>query len=199
MEDVHFVSKLVLRTGNVALFFLPSCVSENPVVEVGLITTIWRGVKVPKPFSGECGVNAVVAFRAIELELADKECLLGIGRGVTFQCIFLLFSRVWDCILLWDDVGNRLESWWNHWQWWYMIFRISAGSSFKVIPNRSPNIMFAFHQAQQSRGQINKLEMFLSIKCLGSQNWRSDRNSGYQVLLLVYQVFLDRFWCQVIL
>jgi len=56
----------------VILFTLPSS-GEVPPVELGLVLTVWRGVKNPKPFLGAVNVASSVAFRVLQLEIGDQE------------------------------------------------------------------------------------------------------------------------------
>lgn len=61
-----------LRPGNVILFTLPSS-GEVPPVELGMILTVWRGVKAPTPFAGAVNVASSVAFRVLQLEIGEEE------------------------------------------------------------------------------------------------------------------------------
>ena len=42
-------------------------------IEIGMIMTLWKGLRKPKQFSGEVAVNSVVAFRVIALEQANTD------------------------------------------------------------------------------------------------------------------------------
>ena len=66
------------RPGHVVLFALPN---QDPKggVELGLILTVWKGVKAPKQQSGECSINSCVAFRAVCLDPCEphqERCLV---------------------------------------------------------------------------------------------------------------------------
>ena len=52
------------------LFQLPGAVgSDNQFVEMGLVVSVWRGIKVPKLYTGAVNVNSCVAFRVISLDM----------------------------------------------------------------------------------------------------------------------------------
>jgi len=38
-------------------------------VELGFVTSVWRGVKSPKLFSGESSISSCMAFRVIALDM----------------------------------------------------------------------------------------------------------------------------------
>ena len=60
-----------LRPGTVVLFSLPVS-AKRPQVEVGVVLTVWRGLKNPRPHGGEVKVASCVAFRVVKLDLADQ-------------------------------------------------------------------------------------------------------------------------------
>ena len=60
-----------LRPGHVVLFSLPGH-SKRPQVEVGLVLTVWRGLKNPRPHGGEVKVASCVAFRVVQLDLHNQ-------------------------------------------------------------------------------------------------------------------------------
>ena len=60
----------LLRPGNIVLFFTPA---QKPVVQLGMIIAVWRGLKQPKLFAGETPISSCPAFRAIELGRGDSE------------------------------------------------------------------------------------------------------------------------------
>ena len=68
------------RSGHVILFSLPSD-SVQPQVELGMVMTVWRGVKNPRPHSGDVQVNSCVAFRAVQLAMETEETALGLDWG----------------------------------------------------------------------------------------------------------------------
>jgi len=68
------------RPGHVVVFHLPSCGKDGEHhLEVGLVLSVWKGVKKPKQISGECSVTACMAFRAVALDM-DNEA--GDGRVI---------------------------------------------------------------------------------------------------------------------
>ena len=44
---------------------------KNSHIEVGLLMTVWKGLKSPKPHAGEVPVQSCVAFRAVQLSPSD--------------------------------------------------------------------------------------------------------------------------------
>ena len=67
------VKFLGVRSGQVILFTPPGNSATKPAVEVGMLLTLWRGVKSPKPVTSSLSVNSCVAFRVVQLELAQEE------------------------------------------------------------------------------------------------------------------------------
>ena len=59
---------VTMRPGNVILFNTPSKHSE---LQVGLVLSVWKGVKAPRLYSGETPIDSCVAFRAVELSMED--------------------------------------------------------------------------------------------------------------------------------
>ena len=60
------------RTGQVVVFLLPAVGAAAPEHKVGLVLSVWKGVKVPKVISGPCHINCCNAFRAVTMH-ADGE------------------------------------------------------------------------------------------------------------------------------
>ena len=60
------------RSGHIILFSLP-CDSAQPQLELGMILTVWRGIKNPRPHSGDVQVASCVAFRAVQLAMENEE------------------------------------------------------------------------------------------------------------------------------
>lgn len=54
------------------LFQLPET-QEHSGIELGMVLSVWKGVKNPRLFAGETHVNSCVAFRAVALEMVDQE------------------------------------------------------------------------------------------------------------------------------
>lgn len=55
----------MLRPGNVVLFHTPSASSH---VELGLVLSCWKGVRMPKLHSSETRIDNCSAFRAVVLD-----------------------------------------------------------------------------------------------------------------------------------
>ena len=56
------------------VFFLPSSGNEKePVLEIGLVMSVWKGIKFPKVTAGDCHVNSCMAFRAVSLQMEDED------------------------------------------------------------------------------------------------------------------------------
>lgn len=66
-----FAQLLQPRPGAVVLFIAPG--HDANLVEVGLVTSIWRGVKAPRLYSGETPLNSIFAFRVLQLEIVLKD------------------------------------------------------------------------------------------------------------------------------
>ena len=60
------------RPGNVVLFQLPNNTAKG-AIELGMILSVWRGVKQPRVFSGPVHVNSCIAFRALALSMSDED------------------------------------------------------------------------------------------------------------------------------
>lgn len=60
----------------VVVFHLPSQGDNRPAqLDIGLIVSIWKGVKDPKIYSGEVPVSGCMAFRALSLEMVLEDSL----------------------------------------------------------------------------------------------------------------------------
>ena len=64
------------RSGNVVLMKLPG-LRADAGTDIGLVMTVWRGVKDPRPCATEVPIKGCVAFRAISLSMTDpcQDCL----------------------------------------------------------------------------------------------------------------------------
>ena len=60
------------RPGHIVLFQLPESHAHSSV-ELGLVLSIFKGIKAPKVFSGEASVKSIMAFRAVGLDMVDQE------------------------------------------------------------------------------------------------------------------------------
>eukprot|EP00435_Cladocopium_sp_Y103_P032820 s4175_g8.t1 len=73
--ELPMASPDVIRSGHIVLFSLP-CDSAEPQIELGMILTVWRGIKSPKPHSGDVQVTSCVAFRTVQLAMENQEAAL---------------------------------------------------------------------------------------------------------------------------
>lgn len=56
------------------VFHLPTAAPDGKHhLEVGMVVSVWKGVKKPRLHSAESHINSVVAFRAISLNIADED------------------------------------------------------------------------------------------------------------------------------
>lgn len=56
------------------VFILPSCSSDKePLLEIGLVMSVWKGIKDPKIVATDCHVNSCMAFRAVTLQMEDED------------------------------------------------------------------------------------------------------------------------------
>lgn len=53
------------------LFQMPNCCTQKGV-EMGLVISVWRGIKAPKLFSGSTNVSSCVAFRVVVLDMEEN-------------------------------------------------------------------------------------------------------------------------------
>ena len=63
---------IFLRPGQVIVFQIPGA-STKASVEVGMVLTVWKGVKAPKQFGGPVPVGSCCAFRAVALDVEDPD------------------------------------------------------------------------------------------------------------------------------
>ena len=63
---------LHLRPGHVVLLQLPKAEGHGGI-ELGFLTSVWKGIKAPKIFAGETPVNSCLAFRAIAMNMVNQE------------------------------------------------------------------------------------------------------------------------------
>ena len=80
------------RPGNIVLFHLPTvgAASKQPQLELGMVVSVWKGIKQPKAFSGEVSIQTCTAFRAITLDLEAEQ----VDQDLFFQCKNQVF--VWE-------------------------------------------------------------------------------------------------------
>ena len=75
--NYHFVENpwvLWIRPGHIVIFHLPATgPNSDPHLEIGMILSVWKGIKAPKLCAGECHVNSCTAFRAVSLDIVDEE------------------------------------------------------------------------------------------------------------------------------
>ena len=74
------------RPGNVVLFHLPDG-NPNPGVEMGLVITVWRGVKQPKINTRATPCASCRAFRVVSLDMD--------GDHVAARLHFLAHQHFW--------------------------------------------------------------------------------------------------------
>lgn len=55
------------------VFHLAGDGSGEPSLELGLVLSVWKGIKSPKLVATECHVNACTAFRAVSLDILDED------------------------------------------------------------------------------------------------------------------------------
>ena len=61
------------------LFQLPNQDADGGI-ELGLILSVWKGIKNPRLHSGETAVNSVMAFRCVCLSMIDQDFWLLLKR-----------------------------------------------------------------------------------------------------------------------
>lgn len=61
------------------LFNLPSCVTRDGI-EMGLIVSVWRGLRSPHLFSGGSRVESCPAFRAVLLDMEEDDKSLSLHK-----------------------------------------------------------------------------------------------------------------------
>ena len=65
----HSLSSFLLRAGNVVLFHTPT---KKITVELGLVISVFKGVKAPKLHPGDVPISSCSAFRVLQLDLEDE-------------------------------------------------------------------------------------------------------------------------------
>ena len=110
---MRFICRLLhLRAGNVVLYHVPGGKSGAPGLDVGVVTSVWKGIKAPRVVSDAVHVNSCSAFRVIALSLDhDKERSLGIldvSTKNTTTSILGCSVRMASVIPLRCDLCNRL-------------------------------------------------------------------------------------------
>ena len=63
--DLPVASPERIMPGHIVIF--------RPHLEIGMILSVWKGIKAPKLCAGECHVNSCTAFRAVSLDIVDEE------------------------------------------------------------------------------------------------------------------------------
>ncbi len=69
----RFFGSSLLRPGNVVVFHLAGDGSGEPTLELGLVISVWKGIKSPKLVATECHVNSCMAFRAVSLDILNED------------------------------------------------------------------------------------------------------------------------------
>ncbi len=77
-----------VRPGNVVLFQVPS-EKEKSGIEIGLVTTIWKGVRNPKIVTSEISINACWAFRVVVLGVEMNPAKVRVWMGLEFWNVVL--------------------------------------------------------------------------------------------------------------
>lgn len=72
VQTAAYGKPLLSRPGHCVLFQLAGA-KGNSGVELGVIVSVWRGIKAPKVYAGEVHVNSCPAFRAVALDLQSKD------------------------------------------------------------------------------------------------------------------------------
>eukprot|EP00435_Cladocopium_sp_Y103_P053525 s768_g17.t1 len=60
-----------LTPGNVVVFHTPR--RKDSYLDIGMVLSVWKGIKQPRLYSGETPINSCTAFRVLSLELADQD------------------------------------------------------------------------------------------------------------------------------
>ena len=69
------------------VFHLPSSAADKvPDLEIGLVLSVWKGIKSPKVVASDCHVNSCMTFRAISLDLVGQawqySCREALSRSI---------------------------------------------------------------------------------------------------------------------
>ncbi|CAK9003093.1 ZnF_CDGSH domain-containing protein [Durusdinium trenchii] len=59
-----------LMPGNCVIFIKPK---QPPEFEIGMVLTVWKGIKNPRQFGGEVPINSISAFRVLVLDMKSQE------------------------------------------------------------------------------------------------------------------------------
>lgn len=46
---------------------------QPPEFEIGMVLTVWKGIKNPRQFGGEVPINSISAFRVLVLDMKSQE------------------------------------------------------------------------------------------------------------------------------
>lgn len=58
------------RPGSIVLFCTPC---KKPVIEVGMVVSVWKGLRAPRLHASAVPVGSCLAFRALRLDMADEQ------------------------------------------------------------------------------------------------------------------------------
>ena len=73
------------RNGHIILFQLPNRDVDGGL-ELGMVMSIWKGVRNPRLITGDSPINSVVAFRAVALEMVNEE---KVWNTLDICCIYI--------------------------------------------------------------------------------------------------------------
>ena len=68
--DPYLYTPVSLRSGNVILFHKPC---KDGGVDIGLVLTVWKGVKNPRQSTGEVAIASCSAYRVVVLDKKSQD------------------------------------------------------------------------------------------------------------------------------
>ena len=131
--DFHFVGILHWGLGT---WLCSSCLhapaTKNPLLEIGLVMSVWKGIKDPKIVATDCHVNSCMAFRAVTLQMEDEDRM---SVSMLEKAWKSLQSKQYKVLSFWD------ENFYGHWYcrdlFWFQTCVYLCG---KVVSSYSKDI-----------------------------------------------------------
>lgn len=107
-QEIKNSQELTSRPGNIVLYHQPN---SKGTLGIGMVMSVWKGVKAPKMVSGETPIDSCSAFRVVVLEKATAPKTWACnGTSVAFVVRVEALVAILDCEeSCLASVGQKLE------------------------------------------------------------------------------------------
>ena len=95
-----------LRAGHIVLFQIPGN-KQHSGIELGLVISVWQGIKAPKLTEKPVHVNSCMAFRAIGLDMVDQEKHNPHSLKMSWSLVYVSISGLYASLTCFIQVFNK--------------------------------------------------------------------------------------------